>query len=180
MFRSALSLGTCLLVVVVFASVGQGAAAQSPPVRIQQPLPGAHPGPVSRAPRPHQPPCWQEAGISKTAMEQRGAIQRKTRAEIEAVCAETSLTPQERQQKIQQIHQQAKQEMDALVTPQQMEALKSCQMSRNHGGGHPGVGHPSAGGGHGPCGELPSRSGPSPTSPPRPSPGSKPEPEIND
>jgi hypothetical protein len=52
-----------------------------------------------------------------------------------------------------------------------MQEMKSCQMSRNHGGGHPGAAHPSAGGGHGPCGELPSR--PKPT----PSPGSKPEPK---
>jgi hypothetical protein len=52
-----------------------------------------------------------------------------------------------------------------------MEELKSCQMSRNHGGGHPGAGHPSTGV-HGPCGELPSKSSPTP------SPGNKPEPEI--
>lgn len=177
MFKSALSLSTCLFVVVVFASPGQRAAAQSIPVRVQQPLPG-HPGPVTRAPQAHQPPCWQEAGVSKAAMEQRQAIQRKTKSEVEAVCAETSLTPQQRQQKIQQIHQQAKQEMDALVSPQQLEAMKSCQMSRNHGGAHPGGGHPVAGGGHGPCGELPS--GLHPPKTPTPTPGGKPEPETDD
>jgi hypothetical protein len=47
-----------------------------------------------------------------------------------------------------------------------MEELKSCQMSRNHGG----HGHPSAAP-HGPCGELLSK--PKPTPPP----GDKPEPE---
>ena len=87
-------------------------------------------------------------------MEERGAIQRRTRAEVESVCAESSLSPQQRQQKIRQIHEQAKQEMDALVTPQQMEALKSCLMSRNHGGGRTGVAHPSAGEGHG-CSKRP-------------------------
>ena len=174
MFKSTLSLSTGLFVVVVLAAPVEPASAQSMPVHVQQPLPG-HPGPVVRAPQPHQPPCWQEAGISKSAMEQSGAIKRRTRAEVEAVCAESSLSPQQRQQKIRQIHEQAKQEMDALVTPQQMEALKSCQMSRNHGGAHPGVPHPSAGGGHGPCGELPSSS--NPTNPPHPSPGGKPEPE---
>jgi hypothetical protein len=177
MFKSALSLSTCLFVVVVFALPLQRAAAQSIPVRVQQPLPG-HPGPVTRSPQAHQPPCWQEAGVSKSAMEQRQAIQRKTKSEVEAVCAETSLTPQQRQQKIQQIHQQAKQEMDALVSPQQLEAMRSCQMSRNHGGAHPGVGHPVAGGGHGPCGELPS--GLHPPKTPTPSPGGKPEPETDD
>ncbi|HTT22988.1 MAG TPA: hypothetical protein VMG82_28915 [Candidatus Sulfotelmatobacter sp.] len=179
MFKSALSLGTCLFVVAVFDLPGQRAAAQSSPVRIQQPLPG-NPGAPVRTPQQHQPPCWQEAGISKAAMEQRGAIQRRTQAEVQAVCAETALTPQQRQEKIRQIREQAKQEMDALVSPQQMEALKSCQMSRNHGGGRTRIGHPSAAGGRGPCGELPSPSGPSPGRPPAPTPGGKPEPEVED
>jgi hypothetical protein len=56
--------------------------------------------------------------------------------------------------------------------------MKSCQMSRNHGGAHPGGGHPAAGGGHGPCGELPS--GLHPPRTPNPSPGGKPEPETDD
>jgi hypothetical protein len=53
-----------------------------------------------------------------------------------------------------------------------MEEMKSCETSRNHGEGHPGGGHPAVSGGHGPCGELPSHSGPTP------SPGGKSEPEI--
>jgi hypothetical protein len=103
-------------------------------------------------------------------MEQRHAIQQRTRSEVEAVCAEPSLTQQQRQQKIREIHEQAKQELDALVSPQQMEALKSCQQSRNHGGSHP-PGH-SASAGHGPCGEMPS------TPAPNPPPSGKTTPEI--
>jgi len=101
-------------------------------------------------------------------MQQRQAVQRRTRSEVEAVCAEASLTPQQRQEKIRQIRQQSKAELDALVSPSQMEELKSCQMSRNRGGVH--GGHPGIGGGHGPCGELPAKGGPKP-----PPPGSKPE-----
>ncbi len=168
MFKSALSFSTFVFAVVILAP-SERANAQSIPVPV-------HPGPVARGAQVHQPPCWQEAGISKSAMEQRQAIQRRTKAEVEAVCAETSLTPQQRQQRIRQIHEQAKQELDALASPQQMEALKSCQMSRNHGGGHP-VGHPVAGGGHGPCGELPA--GPTPPKGPSSPPAGKPEPEID-
>ena len=168
MFKRALATSTLLFAIVIFTPL-ERANAQSIPVPV-------HPGPVARGPQVHQPPCWQEAGLSKGAMEQRQAIQRRTRSEVEAVCAETGLTPQQRQRKIRQIHEQAKQELDALASPQQMEALKSCQMSRNHEGGHP-VGHPVAGGGHGPCGELPA----GPTSPKGPSspPGGKTEPEID-
>lgn len=164
--RRALALSTCLFVVVVFAPLSRHAAAQTAPIRIQQPIP-VHPGGVAPGVRPHQEPCWQVAGISKGAMQERQAIQQRTRSEVEAVCAEAGLTPQQRQQKIQQIRQQSKAELDALVSPLQMEELKSCQMSRNHGGAHGGA-HPGAG--HGPCGELPAKGGPKP-----PPPGSKPE-----
>ena len=156
-----------LFVAVAFALLSLAASAQTAPVRIQQPVP-PHPGPMAGGAHPHQQPCWQVAGISKSALDQRRVIQQRTRAEIQAVCAEAGLNPQQRQQKMKQIHEQAKQQLDALVSPAQMQELKSCQMSRNHGGSH-GGGHPGIGGGHGPCGELPVKGGP------KPPPGAKPE-----
>ena len=105
--------------------------------------------------QPRVEPCWQQVGISKSAMEERTAIQRETHAQVEAVCANTSLTPQQRQQQIRQIHEEAKQRMEALVSPAQQEALHACQQERE-------AAHPPAtgglhhGGGTGPCGELPS------------------------
>lgn len=147
---------TCLLA-VAFATGGQRVGAQVIPPRTQGPN-ARQPG-ATGSQHARQQPCWEVAGISKSAMQQRHAIQQKTRSEVEAVCADTSLTPQQRQLKMRQIHAQSKQELDALVSPQQMESLKSCHASRGHGG-HPGVGHPGVGGGHGPCGELPSKTGP--------------------
>ena len=161
----ALSLG--LLVLVSFASLRLLASAQAAPARIQQPAP-ARPGPVAGGVHPHQEPCWQVAGISKSAINQRRAIQQKMRSEVQAVCADSSLSPQQRQQRIRQIHEQSKHELDALVSPAQLEQLKSCQMSRNHSGGH-GGGHPGLGAGHGPCGEAPAKGGPKPPA------GAKPE-----
>jgi hypothetical protein len=173
MRQAALFLNTCLFVIVCFGALSQRAAAQTLPIRVQEPLP-RYPGAVARPPQSHQPPCWEVAGIPKSAMEQRRAIQQRTSAEVEAVCANHSVGPQQRQQRIRQIHEQAKQELDALVSPQKMEALKSCQMSRNRGAGHPGGGHPVAGSGHGPCGAMPAPSRPNPP------PGGKPEPESQD
>ena len=162
------SLRACLFLVGASIAISQHAPAQSLPV---QHLPG-RPVSVPHPQQPHEPPCWQVAGISKSVMEQRQAIQQRTRSEVEAVCADPSLTQQQRQQKIREIHEQAKQELDALVLPQQMEALKSCQQARNHGGSHPAPGHPSANAGRGPCGEMPAA--PTPTPPP----SSKPIPET--
>jgi hypothetical protein len=120
--------------------------------------PITRPGVAPRvAPRPRQIPCWEEAGISKAAIEQRRQIERSTRAEVEAVCAESGLTAQQRHEKIREIRQRAKQEMEGLISPQQQEALKACQQERSRGG-HPGVG--GHGSGVGPCGEMPASKAP--------------------
>jgi len=171
MSRRALSLSASLLVFAVLVALTPRTAAQAVPAPVA-PFP-TRPGNVARAPQAKQPPCWEVAGVPKSAIEERRAIQQRIHSEVEAVCADSSLTQQQRQQKIREIHEQAKQQLDALVTPEQQQALKSCQASRNHGGTHPGAAHPSVGANHGPCGELPSKTGPAPN----PSPGSKPEPE---
>jgi hypothetical protein len=79
---------------------------------------------------PRQEPCWQEAGISKSAMEQRKQIEQNTRAEIQSVCNDSALTPQQQREKIRQLHQQTRQQIEGVITPQQQEALKACQQQR--------------------------------------------------
>ncbi len=106
------------------------------------------PAQVRRA-TPKQPSCWQEAGISRSAMEQRRAIEQQTKARVGSVCADPSLSDQQKRQEIRQIHQQAHQQIESLISPQQQEALKQCQMARAKE-------HPHVGGGgvnvhHGPC-----------------------------
>jgi hypothetical protein len=102
-------------------------------------------------------PCWQVAGISKAAMEQRKTLNLQTRQQVEAVCANSSLSPQQKRQQIQQIHRQEKEQLDGIITPAQQQAMRSCQSERN-------AGHVSAGhvGGTGPCGEMPTGQQPSP------------------
>ena len=99
---------------------------------------------------PREEPCWRVAGISKSAIEERQVIARQARAEVEAVCADRSLTAQQKQQRIREIHQQAKQKSDGLITPQQQESLQACQKQR--AANHPAFGGHHAGG-TGPCGE---------------------------
>jgi len=130
----------------------------------------ARPGTATHPATPKQEPCWQVAGISKSAMEQRRSIMENAHSQVEAVCANTSLTPQQRNEKIHQIHEQAKQQADALVSTSQMQSLKSCQESR--AGSHPSMAGGHHGGGAGPCGTLPGTSGGSPGTS-----GGKPAPE---
>lgn len=130
-------------------------AQTTPPTRSGQGV--SSPG-VPKSPHPHQEPCWQVAGISKSVIEQRRAITRTTHSQVESVCVDSSLTQQQKREKIRQIHEQARQQEQALASPQQMESLRECQAQRN--AGHPSVGVHHGGSGSGPCGELPTNSVP--------------------
>jgi hypothetical protein len=106
--------------------------------------------------RVREEPCWQKVGITKEAKEQRDAITHDTHSQVEAVCADSSLTPQQQKQKIHQIRQESKQKVGALIGEQQQEELQACQKERA-------ATHPSSTGmqhgGGGPCGALTSPAG---------------------
>jgi Spy/CpxP family protein refolding chaperone len=94
--------------------------------------------------RVRQEPCWQQAGISQSAMQQRRTLMQNTRAQVESVCSDTSLSPQQKQEKVQQVRAEARQQLEGVITPQQMQAMRSCQEQRGrseaqgaHGRGNP-------------------------------------------
>jgi len=134
---------TLLAGVILLAALAENASAQTP-VRT---FPSTTPGTTKK---PKLEPCWQVAGVSKSAVQQRRTLSHQAHQEVEAVCTNASLSAQQKRAEIQQIHQRERQQIDAVITPSQQEAMRSCQESRNtgHGGAH-------AGGGHGgPCGEM--------------------------
>jgi hypothetical protein len=95
-----------------------------------------------------QQPCWQQAGISRSVMPQIHQIQQSTHGQVESVCSNISLTPEEKQQQIRQLHQQAQQQIETLVSSEQLQALRSCQEQRAemrgmHRGGNPCGGVPA-------------------------------------
>ncbi|HZQ25727.1 MAG TPA: hypothetical protein VFA89_23250 [Terriglobales bacterium] len=103
--------------------------------------------------RGRQEPCWQVAGISQSAMQQERTIQESARGQIESVCANSSLTAQQKHEQIRAIEEQTRRQVEGIITPQQHQALKSCRAQRGEGG-HRGM----RGGAHhgmGPCGEMP-------------------------
>jgi hypothetical protein len=95
-------------------------SSSNPPSSVQP----AHPA------RTGQEPCWKQAGINQSVMEQRHTIERDTHSQIEGVCENSSLTPRQKQQQVREIRQQAQQKLDALVTPEQLSTLHSCQQQR--------------------------------------------------
>jgi len=131
-------------------------------------IPGAS---VRRVPaHPQQPPCYEVAGVSKAAVQERQNVARAANARVEAVCANASLTPQQRAQEIRQIREQQRAEMNAIVTPQQQEAINACNKARHP---NPVANAPHPGPARGPCGELLPPAG-VPTQHPQPVPGPQP------
>jgi hypothetical protein len=138
---------------------GNRTVTATPPLRI----PGASAGSPTASPRgtatpgtrtpnsgtTRREPCWQVAGISKSAMEQRRTLSMQTRQEVESVCADAALSAAQKQTRIHQIHEQERQQIDGLISPAQREAMHACQQQRGGGVGG-GGGH--LGGGGGPCG----------------------------
>jgi hypothetical protein len=122
--------------------------------------------PVAR--KQAETPCWEIAGISKSAMAERRRIGQETRSQVQSVCNDSSLNEQQKREKIREIRQQSHQQIEALINPQQQEALTTCQKERAAARGES-AGH-GAGGIHhggGPCGEI--GSGPKlPSEPQRP------------
>jgi len=108
---------------------------------------GSAPNPQAR--RGGVPPCMQQAGIDPSVMEQFKSIQREMHSQVQGVCSNTSLSPEQKHQQVKEIRQQARQKMDGLISPEQQKKLTACRQER--GEQHPGMGGAGAGGDG--CGE---------------------------
>ena len=115
------------------------------------PSTGNPPSSATPPARARQEPCWQQAGISRSVMEQHHSIEMDAHSQVASVCENSSLTPQQKQQQAREIRQQAQQKMGALITPEQQSALHSCQQQRAANGSPNGSHRP---GGAGPCGNF--------------------------
>jgi Spy/CpxP family protein refolding chaperone len=115
---------------------------------------GSSTTPSSR--RGRQQPCWQQVGVSQAAEQQHKQIEENTRSQVEAVCGDSSLSQQQKQQKIRQLHEVARKQVEHLLSPQQEQAMKACREQRSAGRGTGGRGTQGGGarGEGGPCGEM--------------------------
>jgi hypothetical protein len=135
-----------ILHVGLFALVGAGA--QQP---ARAPTAASHSGPNgAKGSASQTEPCWEQAGISNSIMEQRRSIQESSRSQVQAVCSESNLTEQQKREKIDQIRQAAQEKLSAMISPAEREQLEACQRARH--GNSPHVGGHFAGGD--PCAEL--------------------------
>src|SRR2546427_11529950 len=56
--------------------------------------------PVARMHAAHEKPCWEVAGISKSAIAERRRIEQETRSQVQSVCNHSSLNEQQKREKI--------------------------------------------------------------------------------
>jgi Spy/CpxP family protein refolding chaperone len=75
--------------------------------------------------------CFQKAGVSDSVWQQVHSIRQNTHKQVAAICQNASATPEQKRQQIKQAHKQAKQQVDALLTPQQLAGIKECREERH-------------------------------------------------
>jgi len=133
----------CPVVFLLFAAT---LSAQSTPPATNSPA-------QQPARRGGQENCMQQAGIDRSVMEQIRTVGHDARSQVDSICSNSSLTPQQRQQQAREVRERAMQKRDSLMTPEQRTAVKECQQQKsgNHAGEGGGM-HEGIGGG---CGEMP-------------------------
>lgn len=94
-----------------------------------------------------QQPCYLQAGVSKSAMQQARQLQQEARQQIQSVCANNSISDQQKRDQIRQIRESTRTQVDALVSPAQRQQIEECRAARGQGGGSRG----GSGGGGNPC-----------------------------
>lgn len=90
---------------------------------------------------PQQEPCWKVAGISPDVIARRRAIAQETQSRVRQICADSSLSDQQKRQEIRRVRQAANEESQNLATPEQRAAVKQCNQERAAAHAHP---HPVA------------------------------------
>ena len=107
-------------------------------------------------------PCWQQAGISRAVEQQTRSMRLTLQSEVSAVCMDSSLTPEQRREKIRELRRASQERINGLITPAQEQELHACRAAR--GGGL----HRGGGGMHrGPCGETLPQTGQKPGAKPQ-------------
>jgi hypothetical protein len=128
---TALEKVSCYLVLAGMCGVAAAAQTSVPPYGSQYPNATA-----TRQGRKGEP-CWKQVGISQSINQERKQIEESTHSQMEAVCHNSSLSAQQKEQQLQQLRTQSRQKIASLVGAQQEQALRACREQRGETGhGH--------------------------------------------
>ena len=77
--------------------------------------------------RRHDPPCWRQAGMTPDMVNQRWHIEDDQHVRIAQVCSESSTSPQQKHDKIEQIHADTDHALAQLIPAKELAAYNKCQ-----------------------------------------------------
>ena len=83
--------------------------------------------PVNIRRRSNGPPCWKQSGMTPDMVNQRWKIEDQQKANIAAVCSETSTSPQQKHDKIEQIHANTKEAIARVIPSDTLAKFNRCQ-----------------------------------------------------
>ena len=73
------------------------------------------------------PPCWKQAGMTPDMVNQRWKIEDQQKITIAGVCSEASTSPQQKHDKIEQIHANTKQAIAKVIPAETLAKFNKCQ-----------------------------------------------------
>ncbi len=118
--NGSVSLLFLLVAISGFAQSAPAAEDQAAPPETQTDAPAAHR-------RSYGPPCWRQAGMTPDMVNQKWKIEEAQKQSIAAVCSEPSTGPQQKHDKIVQIHAQTAQEMAKIIPADELAKFNKCQ-----------------------------------------------------
>ena len=103
----------------------------NPPAQSPQAAPPEQSAPPPAA-EPEEGAPLNRLGLSDDQRKQIHSIRRDAESQVQAVRADTSLTPQQQTQQIRQIRRKALQQVEGVLTPEQREKYQAWRKSRHH------------------------------------------------
>jgi hypothetical protein len=134
---------------LLFLLVAASGFAQSEPSADDQAAPAdAQPGARAQHRRSYGTPCWKQAGMTPQMVNQKWQIEEQQKQNIAAVCSEQSTGPQQKHDKIEQIHAKTAQDIAKLIPAEELAKFNKCEAELEKS-------HPSASKKEiGPCGGM--------------------------
>jgi len=102
-------------------------AAQSEPAAQNEQAPTDAPAAHRMHRRNYGPPCWKQAGMTGDMVNERWKIEDQQKVSIAGVCSEASTSPQQKHDKIEQIHANTKEAIAKLIPADTLEKFNKCQ-----------------------------------------------------
>jgi hypothetical protein len=134
-------IGVCAILTMLFSILSLAQSSQTSPTSAppadsaqSQDSPNqAEPnGPLVRRSRTtRKPPCWSVVHIPPEFVNQRWQMEENAHQKINGVCSDSTLSPEQKSAKINEIKAKTDQEIAKRIPSQQFEALKTCEAERD-------------------------------------------------